>query len=166
MSHPIASYLNDHLAGAVVAVNMLEHLESAHRGTPLEAFFAELREDILADRQQLLNLMEHLGITASVPRRVVAWVGEKMAELKLRLEDSSDGLFHLLEALEGIAIGIEGKRALWRSLTAAELDGAAGIDLKRLEARAAEQRERVEVVRLAAARGALRIPEKQVAAVS
>jgi len=35
----IATYLNDHLAGSVVALELLEHLEAAHDNTPLAEFF-------------------------------------------------------------------------------------------------------------------------------
>ena len=42
----IATYLNDHLAGSVAALELLEHLEAAHAGTPLERFVAELRVDV------------------------------------------------------------------------------------------------------------------------
>jgi len=35
----IATYLNDHLAGSVVALELLEHLEAAHDNTPLVEFF-------------------------------------------------------------------------------------------------------------------------------
>ena len=31
---PIVTYLNDHLAGATAAIQLLEYLEAAHSGTP------------------------------------------------------------------------------------------------------------------------------------
>lgn len=153
----IATYLNDHLAGSVVALELLEHLEAAHAGTPLEAFLAELRADIEADRQELEALMSRLDVAESRTRKASAWVAEKMTELKLRLDDPAGGALRLLESLEAVAIGIEGKRSLWRSLAAA----AAGVpalqlaDYARLEQRADEQRRRVETKRLEAATSAL-----------
>jgi hypothetical protein len=33
----LATYLNDHLAGAVVAVELMEHLERIHAGSALAA---------------------------------------------------------------------------------------------------------------------------------
>ena len=41
----IAIYLNDHLAGSVAALEILEQLETEHTGTPLQQFLAELRAD-------------------------------------------------------------------------------------------------------------------------
>ena len=38
-------YLNDHLAGATAALELLEHLEKAHARRPLGRFFADLRAD-------------------------------------------------------------------------------------------------------------------------
>lgn len=149
----VATYLNDHLAGSEAALELLEHLEQAHAAEPVARFAAELRADILADRRELEALMARLQITASRPRKVLAWLAEKMTELKLRLEDSASGALRLLEVFDAVSVGIEGKRLLWRSLRAAaecrtELRGP---DYERLEQRAAEQRHRVEAVRLEAA---------------
>jgi hypothetical protein len=58
--------------------------------------------------------------------------------------------------LEGLTIGITGKLELWRSLEA--LDGGAdigGTDFSALAARAENQRDRVEDLRIRAAREAL-----------
>jgi hypothetical protein len=40
-------YLNDHLAGSVTALELLEHLEKTHAGTTMERFAAELRRATL-----------------------------------------------------------------------------------------------------------------------
>ena len=58
----IGTYLNDHLAGAAGAIELLEHLERARAGTPMAPFAAGLRVDILADRGVLEDLMKrHLS---------------------------------------------------------------------------------------------------------
>jgi hypothetical protein len=67
--------------------------------------------------------MGRLRISPTPHRKAMAWMGEKLAEIKLRLDDPGCGPLHLLEALEAIAIGIEGKRALWRALAAARISG-------------------------------------------
>ena len=153
----IATYLNDHLAGSVAALELLEHLEAAHAGTPLERFLAELRADVAADRQELEGLMDRLDIKESRTRKTSAWLAEKITELKLRLDDPAGGDLRLLESLEAVAVGIDGKRALWLALAAVAEDapGLRLIDYQRLEKRADEQRRRVEGVRLEAAKRAL-----------
>ncbi|HKI01301.1 MAG TPA: hypothetical protein VKK31_04930 [Thermoanaerobaculia bacterium] len=153
----IATYLNDHLAGSAGALELLEHLETAHAGSELGQFAAELRADVEADVRELEGVMERLDVDQSRVRQASAWVGEKLAELKLRLDDRKGGDLHLFESLEALSLGIEGKRSLWRALAAAAQDAPAlqVADYERLILRAEEQRGRVEERRLEAARKAL-----------
>ncbi|HVF92083.1 MAG TPA: hypothetical protein VNH22_18610 [Blastocatellia bacterium] len=154
----IATYLNDHLAGSVVALELLELLEAAHAGTPLQGFATELLADVAADRQELEALMGKLNIVQSRARKATAWMTEKFTELKLRLDDPAGGALRLLEALEAVAIGIDGKKALWLALAAAseETPRLRIADYGRLTKRAEDQRHRVEVVRVQAAKAAFR----------
>jgi hypothetical protein len=152
----LATYLNDHLAGAVAAIELLTHIEAAHAGTGTAHVFAELRADVEADRQELEALMGRLHVTVSRAREVTAFLAEKVTQLKLRLDDSAGGALRLLEVSEAVALGVEGKRALWRALAAAaEAAPALQVaDYGRLTRRAEEQRQRAETVRLEAARAA------------
>ena len=153
----IATYLNDHLAGSIAALELLEHLEAAHAGSDVGQLAAGLRVDVATDRQELEKLMSRLHVAESRTRKVMAWLTEKGTEIKLRLEDPSGGELRLLEALEALSLGIEGKRSLWRALAAAAQDAPAlqGTDYEHLAQRAEEQRRRVEAARLEAARQAL-----------
>ena len=154
----IATYLNDHLAGSVVAIELLEHLEQAHAGSVLGSIFAGLRADIEADRKQLESLMTQLNVSQSGTRKVTAWLTEKVTELKLHVDDPAGGALRLLEASEAVALGIEGKLSLWRALAevAKEEPGFGVVDYERLIERAADQHNRIEEVRLEAAKRALR----------
>jgi hypothetical protein len=153
----VATYLNDHLAGSQVALELLEHLEKAHAGTEVGRFAAALRAEVAADRRELEALMERLQVGESRVRKASAWLAEKATEIKLRLEDPSGGALRLLEAFEVLSLGIEGKRALWLALAAAAEDAPAlrVADYERLRERAEDQRRRVEAARLEAARKAL-----------
>ena len=151
----LAIYLNDHIAGSVVALQLLERLENLHRDTGLESLLTGIRLEILADRQDLEALMTKWDIPPSPPRKMFAWISEKLLEAKFSFDDDAAGSLSLLEALEGISLGIEGKRSLWRSLIAIFKDGPILDDFHRLEARAVKQRERIESARLDAARMAL-----------
>jgi hypothetical protein len=148
-------YLNDHLAGAVVALELLEDLE--REGTGITKSLAELRADIEADRTELLALMHRLGMDESRTRKVSAWLTEKVARIKMRVDDKTTGSLRLLESLEAIALGIHGKLALWLALsTVSEISPALrSVDYEVLAHRAQEQRQRVEVLRLNAAKAAL-----------
>jgi hypothetical protein len=153
----LATYLNDHLAGSVVALELLDHLEATHSDSALRNFFRQLRADVAADRDDLQRLMERLHISESRTRKASAWLAEKITELKLRLDDPQKGSLRLFESLEALSLGIEGKRSLWLALRAvAEKSPSLQIiDYERLIHRAKEQRDRVETLRIDTARRAL-----------
>jgi hypothetical protein len=152
-SEHLGTYLNDHLAGAVAAIAVLEHLEKERAGTPLGQLVSTIKADVVRDREVLTGLMEKLDVRESRPRKAVGWLGERVTELKLRLDDPSAGAFRLLESLEIVTLGIEGKHGLWRALAsaAARLPVLKGTDFARLAERAQEQRARLEPERIAAA---------------
>lgn len=150
----LETYLNDHLAGAVGAIELMDSFEAVYAGKAVGRFFAELRADVAADRQELEALMERLHIAESRPRKAAGWLGEQATRLKLRLDDPTGGALRLLEGLDILSAGIEGKRLLWQALEAGapEAPELQGIDYERLKQRAEEQRQRVEVVRREAAK--------------
>jgi hypothetical protein len=153
----LAAYLNDHLAGATMALELLAHLERAFAGQAVERFAATLRGEIEEDKRELQGLVESLGIRESTPRQVAGWLAEKVAQLKLRLDDVAGGTFRVFEALEALSLGIEGKRSLWAALREVAKNSPAlkHVDFDRLETRALDQRARVEARRLAEAPAAL-----------
>jgi hypothetical protein len=162
MAHKhLAIYLNDHLAGSVTVLELLAHLASAYSASHVGQFAAQLRAEILEDRHELESLMARLKIAQSPPRKTSAWLAEKLAELKLRLDDPAAGAFRLFEATEAISLGIEGKRLLWQALAARATDPPElrGGDFDRLIRRAEDQRRRVEAVRIDAARTALAVAQ-------
>ena len=155
MSDPLATYVHDHLAGAVAAINVLEALRDQHDGEPLSQFAAGLLVEVEADRAVLQGLAERLGARSSGLKEAAAWLGEKVSRVKLR--GRAAGGLATLEALEALALGILGKLALWRALavvTAAEAR-LRGVDFEHLAARAQAQHARVEERRLQIARMAL-----------
>ena len=66
------SYLNDHLAGSVGALELTAHWTQLHRGKPLGIFFSHIDAEIRADQNVLRNLMHHLGVEESSLRRAGA----------------------------------------------------------------------------------------------
>jgi len=110
----LATYLNDHLSGAIAALELLEHMEQAHE--ILAPSLRKRRHDIELDRKELEALMGRLGATRGAVRQAVAWVAEKLARLKMKVDDPSASELKLLESLEAVALGIHGKGSLWRAL--------------------------------------------------
>ena len=157
VNESLATYLNDHLAGSVVALELLDHLEKDGAGTAEASILADVHADIEADRQELEAFMAQRGIAVSAPKKATGWLVEKLSELKLHLDDAGDGALRRLEALETIALGIAGKQALWDSLAAAAEDAPElnGLDNPRLGRRAEKQRGVVEGLRLHADKEAL-----------
>jgi hypothetical protein len=150
----LSDYLNDHLAGSVAALELLDRLVETYTGKPLERFFRELRDDIRADQGQLEELIAKLGITESTVRKAGAWIAEKFSRPKIDLEAESKADLGLFLALEALVLGITGKRSLWRALGAASraVPELARLDYSGLEKRAIDQCERVEARRLEIAR--------------
>lgn len=150
----LSSYLNDHLAGSIGALELLDRLIETYQGKPLERFFQDLRNDIEQDQEQLRELIQKLGIEESAVRKAGAWIAEKLSRSKIELDDPSERDTGLFLALETLVLGITGKRSLWRALQAASrtMPELARLDYSGLEKRAIEQCERVEARRLETAR--------------
>ncbi|MDQ3660336.1 MAG: hypothetical protein M3454_04605 [Actinomycetota bacterium] len=109
-------YLNDHLAGATVGVELARRSQKSNKGTPLGDYLAEFVADASADKAQLEQIMDSVGAGRSILKSRAAWVAEKVGRLKFngQLTGYSD-LSRLVE-LEGLVIGVTGKVSLWRSL--------------------------------------------------
>jgi hypothetical protein len=153
----LTTYLNDHLAGSVAALELLDHLAALHSGPDRERLFLALRSEVEQDQNVVQGLLEGVGGKESRVRQAAAWLTEKLGQAKLKLDDPGSGELRVLEALETLGLGIQGKLALWRALSAAA-DGVPqlkALDFARLERRATEQHERVEAERLRIARVAL-----------
>jgi hypothetical protein len=156
MTENLGTYLNDHVAGSVLALELLDHLIDLPE-TPDRRLLTQLRNEIQEDQDVLQQLLQSVGAKESTVRKAAAWLTEKLGRAKLRMDESGSGELRVLEGLETLSLGIQGKQALWRSL--ATLGDAVpplkALDLTRLQARAREQFERVDQLRLQAARRAL-----------
>ncbi|MEY2518715.1 MAG: hypothetical protein QOF24_474 [Verrucomicrobiota bacterium] len=150
----LTTYLNDHLAGSLAAIEMIDHLIETFEGKTLGQFFKELRAEIESDQKSLENLIGEIGADESAIKKAGAWVAEKFSRAKIRVNDSSNDQLGLLQALEALMLGITGKGALWTALaTAAErVPQLRTLDYAKLERRAIEQRDRVEAKRREVAR--------------
>jgi hypothetical protein len=150
----LTTYLNDHHAGSLAALEMIDHLIETFEGKALGIFFKELRADIEADQKSLEDLIDKIGVDESAIKKAGAWVAEKFSRAKIRVNDSAGDQLGLLQALEALTLGITGKRALWTALaaTAERVPQLRTLDYATLERRATEQRDRVEAKRREVAR--------------
>ncbi len=153
----LSSYLNDHLAGSVGAVELLKRLIETYEGKPLERFFTELLDEIKMDQEKLQGLINKLDAAESAVRKAGAWIAEKISRSKIQLDEAREGEMGLFLALESLALGIAGKLSLWRALEAASEAAVQlrALDYADLKHRAREQFDRVETKRVEVARKVL-----------
>jgi hypothetical protein len=153
-SRLLGIYLNDQYAGATLSLALARRALRENRGTPFEDFLERLAGETAEDRQALRDLMDRLGVRRSRVKPALALGAERLGRLKPngRLVSYSP-LSRLLE-LEGLILGVAGKRSVWRAVR--QLDRDLGVDLDELERRADEQLAELEQHRDQAARLALR----------
>ncbi|HEV2088476.1 MAG TPA: hypothetical protein VGR21_09205 [Cryptosporangiaceae bacterium] len=147
------TYLNDHLAGASAAAELIERSCGRNTGTPVGDFLAGLLHDVEADRATLRRLMKRLGVEESSFKQVAGAVLEKASRLKLAEPVTGSPHLTRLMELETVYLGVEGKHALWRTLKALSDDDPrlAETDLEGLIDRADHQLAGIEKHRLEAA---------------
>lgn len=152
----LGTYLNDHLAGSVGAIALVERAVRENEGDPFAARLSAVLEEIRRDQAVLQDLIERVGAGQNPVKKAGAWLAEKAGRIKLGGTDEPGELARM-EVLEMLAMGILGKRALWRALraVAGRHDALRGFDLDLLERRAVEQHDEVEELRLEAARAVL-----------
>ena len=140
----ITTYLTDHLAGSVAALELLDHLVALREGKGDVEEIQSLKAEVEADQQLLQHLLGRFGVNESTVKKAGAWVAEKALMVKVK---AGNGDLGLLEALEVLVLGIEGKLRLWRALECVDI----GLNLPELQTAAANQIQRVETLRRQAA---------------
>jgi hypothetical protein len=151
----LETYLNDHLAGSMSAIQMLEHAVAEHGNTPLGQQLANLLTAIREDQEVLRGLIGRLGYSEHSVKQAGAWLADKVGRLKMG--GSHESPLARLELFETLSLGLQGKLKLWRAIRAVlprhpELQE---LDLPRLDRRGQEQHDLVEAWRIEAAEQAL-----------
>jgi hypothetical protein len=148
------SYLNDHFAGSISALEVIAHWAEAHKGERLGSFFVEIEREIKADQETLRDVMRNLGVEESKVRQVGAWAAEKIGRARLIIAGDEPGSLGLVLTLEGLIMGVTGKKLLWVALEAAKLPPLNTYNFEQLQRRAEQQVERIEAERISAVRQA------------
>lgn len=152
----LAIYLNDHLAGATLGVELARRLRSSNRGDgefgePLAKICGEIEQD----RETLVRLMERLQVDRNLVKPALARIAERLGRLKLNGQLRGYSPLSRVLELELLATGIGGKLQLWNALEQNYGETLEGFDFHALAARADNQGQRVEDLHLAAAQRAL-----------
>jgi hypothetical protein len=148
------SYLKDHLAGSVSALELIAHWADVHKGEPLGNFFAETEREIKADQDTLRDVMRALDVEESKVRQAGAWAAEKVGRARLIIAGDEADSLGLVLTLEGLIMGVFGKKLMWRALAAAKLPELNGYNFDELQRRAEQQIQKIGAERIRAARQA------------
>ncbi len=139
-------YLEDHLAGADVALTIASRLERAHPGTEISATMSRMSDAIREERGIVSDAIYRLDASPDLVRRAMGLVGSlgRLAGSLPFIPEPS-----LLEDLEALAVGVWGKRLLWGAIGRVQESegGFDGIDVDALAARAEEQEKEILALR-------------------
>jgi hypothetical protein len=111
----VATYLREHLAGADTAIQIVHDLSDAYRGGPEGALFASLYEQFREDRGVVEKILAELGYTSRSVKRLA---GRATGSALGTVAGGAPGDLSLFRTLEALAIGVQGKRCLWRAAQA------------------------------------------------
>ncbi|MGW0673190.1 transaldolase [Streptomyces sp. NPDC002746] len=148
----LATYLNDHLAGASAGLELFRRAAQAQEGREPDAVLSELAEQVEQDREALTRIMGDLGVSADRSKVALGWLAEKAGRFKTNGHlFSRSPLSDVLE-LESMFLGVQGKAACWRTLRdLAQTDSRlSGDQLDALLGRAEQQTAALERLRIAA----------------
>ncbi|MDX6603358.1 MAG: hypothetical protein QOF13_2560 [Solirubrobacterales bacterium] len=152
----LSIYLNDHLAGSALGVELARRLASSNRDSAeFGSALGQVRAEIETDKETLERLMERLQVRRGTVKPAAAWVAEKLGRLKLNGQLRGYSPLSRLVELEGLCIGITGKIELWAALGSTLGPQWEEFDFEQLAQRAIRQREAVEQLHRRAATLAL-----------
>ena len=154
MNSDLETYIEDHLAGAGAAVEVIGLLLEQSKEPVLTNLLGTLLIEVQEDKGTLERLAAGMGMGSSPIKDLAAWMGARMLSLKTRAGKSPFGAF---EGLEFLCLGIQGKLHLWRALQQSPSCASAADqpDFDVLIGRALEQHRKVDTLRLVVATVAL-----------
>jgi hypothetical protein len=154
IENKVENYMNHHLAGASGALLLIRDLIERAECSEASEFFVNLKARIEADRSKLEALVCLVGKQSSAWSKAAGKMAASIGSLKLMWDGFAPEKLGMLEALELLALGVQGKRLLWRALREVShcFPEWSGTDFNHLENDAIDQRDGVEMWRLWAAR--------------
>jgi len=111
----LATYLRDHLAGADTAIQVVESLRDAYRDGPERTLFESLHHQFREDRGAVEGILAELGYNSRSTKRLA---GRATGNALRAVAGGAPGDLSLFRTLEALAIGVQGKRCLWRAAQA------------------------------------------------
>jgi hypothetical protein len=143
------AYLVDHLSGSDTAIAVVSKLARSHAGSREGEVCAWLLPQLQAERDIVRSLVARTGAGAAISsKRIAGYASGAGAQA---LAGGRPGELSLFRTFESLAIGVQGKRLLWRAARQRLASDAhdARARFHRLERAALEQWERLDACRLA-----------------
>ena len=137
----LIDYLRDHLSGSDAATRVVHRLASTpESGNAI--LFRRLSNEFEDERIVVRTLLTQLGASARSVKRAVGLASGAVLSVTAGGEPGDLSLFR---TLEGLAVGVQGKRCLWRTLqNLPALSTGRGMNFGELEAMAVRQWEAIE----------------------
>jgi hypothetical protein len=144
----LIAYLRDHLTGSDVALRVVDRLGSTHQGTEDGTLFRRLSTEFEEDRAVVRTLLTQLGASGRSIKRAAGYASGTVLSVTA---GGDPGDLSLLRTLEALAIGVQGKRCMWRALQNLRIvpSTVQGMNVVELEAKAVRQWEAIEERRCA-----------------
>lgn len=142
----LAAYLDYHLLGSAAGVRLFDAVRQSWAGTPQEAEFRKLREELSAERKELKALHRSFGYQRNKLKQIGSAAGAVVSKINpLNPTRASGGVGAEME-LESCLSALRGKQCMWQVLTVlAPKDSRLNATrFQELEAQAADQQKRVE----------------------
>ena len=139
----LAAYLREHLTGSDAAIQVVGRLRLVHAGSQEGRLFASLYDEFREERDVVRGLLEQIDAS---PLSVKRLAGQASGAVLSLAAGGERGDLSLFRTLEGLSVGVQGKRCMWRALQSLFGDQPipSARSLAGLEAMAVRQWEAIE----------------------
>ena len=145
----LIAYLRDHLTGSDTALRVVQRLSTTRHGVH-DVLFHRLSREFENERTIVSALLVRLG---SSGRSVKRAAGVASGVVLSMAAGGAEGELSMFRTLEGLAVGVQGKRCMWRVLQRTTTPSSVpSVDYVELEAMAVRQWEAIEERRLRSGR--------------
>jgi len=124
----LRTYLDDHLSGSTAGVARIERMARAYADTPIGPELRLLAGEIGHGRDELMTLMDELGLPTRPHRQGLAWVAERLGRLKTNGRVTHQSPLTVLLELELMRSAVAGQAGLWQTMVEIAGDLGMGCD--------------------------------------
>ncbi|MBD5784786.1 hypothetical protein IF650_01215 [Cellulosimicrobium terreum] len=112
----IATYLDDHVAGATVGLNRVRRMARAYEGTPVGDVVGPMVDELDEEREFLVATTKALGFHVSRYKVLLAAAAERVGRLKPNGRVVRQSPLSALLEVELLRGAVTGKQSGWRTL--------------------------------------------------